>query len=206
MSGYRKVAWSIRHKCFTFNVKSGSWQLIYSDLLATPDCHWILLNLTKQIHETVLFSSKGHVSCYSHLAGTHSLDVRARQEGKMCSCGELSYTELGWGELHCCHLLTVVGWHEMLTQDNHSVWIVGCQQIQARTPLKKNMYMSAADLLSGNLLTANTLFLQTFIQSTPVAELYFLQFQWASVISTRLWHHSHCCMSAPFSILQYGQS
>lgn len=29
-------------KCFTCIVKNCSWKLIHSDLLATPDCHWIL--------------------------------------------------------------------------------------------------------------------------------------------------------------------
>lgn len=155
--------------------------------------------------------SKWHVLVH-YLAGTHSLDVRVWQQGKVCSGGEPRDAELGWRKLHCCHLLTVVGWHEMLTQDEHSVWIIGCQQIQTRAPLKQNIYMSASSMdccwscIYGICPCANTQFLQTFIQIVPVAEPHFPQFQWVSAASTRLWYQIHCCLSAPSSILLYAHS
>lgn len=46
---------------------------------------------------------------HTHLGNTHSLDVHVRLQRKVHSCGELSDAELGWGELHCCHLLPEVG-------------------------------------------------------------------------------------------------
>lgn len=146
-----------------------------------------------------------------YLACTHSLDVCVWQQGKVRSRGELSDAKLRWSELHCCHLLTVVGWHEMLTQDKHSVWIIGCQQIQTRAPLKQNMQMSFSSkycfwCTHDTCSCVNILFFTNFLHVVPVAEPHCRQFQWVSVASTRLWHHLHCCLCAPSSILLYAHS
>lgn len=73
---------------------------------------------------------------HTHLGSAHSLDVYVRLQSQMRSWGELSDAQLLRGELHCCHLLAVVGWHDVLKQDEHCVWVVGSQQVQAGAPLK----------------------------------------------------------------------
>lgn len=73
---------------------------------------------------------------HTHLGSTHSLDVYVRLQSQVPSWRKLSDAQLLGGELHCCHLLAVVGWHDVLKQDEHSVWVVGPQQVQAGAPLK----------------------------------------------------------------------
>lgn len=73
----------------------------------------------------------------THLGGAHSLDVHLRLQSELRSGRELSDAQLLWGELNCCHLLAVVGWHDVLKQDEHSVGVVCTQQVQARAPLKR---------------------------------------------------------------------
>lgn len=73
---------------------------------------------------------------HTYLGGAHSLDVYVRLQSEVHSWGELGDAQLFRGELHCCHLLAVVGWHNVLKQDQHSVGVVGSQKIQAGAPLE----------------------------------------------------------------------
>lgn len=137
---------------------------------------------------------------HTYLGNTHSLDVYLRLQSKVRSCGELSDAELGWGELHCCHLLAVVGWHDMLTQDQRCVGIIGPQQIQAGAPLKYKVWVNNSSIY------CRCLHVMSFVQmlvlysaTVPVAEWHCPLFLWVSVASTGPWYPLCCYQPAPSS-------
>lgn len=101
--------------------------------LCWRDMNWNFCSATRAI-------LCGGFHLYTYLRNTHPSNVYVRLQRKVQTCMELSDVELCWGKLHRCHLLAEVGWHHMLTQDQHCIWIVCCQEIQAGAPLKEGLH------------------------------------------------------------------
>lgn len=142
---------------------------------------------------------------YTYLGGAHSLDVYVRLQSKVHSWGELGDAQLFRGELHRCHLLAVVGWHNVLKQDQHSVGVVGSQKIQAGAPLEHKAKCFQSELLfltSFHLCLTNLHVLSWHGRSAvPAAERRCLLFLWVSAASTEPWDLLCPRLPAPSSTL-----
>lgn len=136
---------------------------------------------------------------HTYLGGAHSLDVYVRLQSEVHSWGELGDAQLFRGELHCCHLLAVVGWHNVLKQDQHSVGVVGSQKIQAGAPLEQSELLF---LTSFHLCLTNRYVLSWHGRSAvPAAERRCPLFLWVSAASTEPWDPLCPRLPAPSSTL-----
>lgn len=72
-----------------------------------------------------------------YLGDLHGSDVCVGAQCEVCVCVKVCQAELRWCELHCCHLVAVMGTHHMLWQDHHWTGAAHGQQLKTGAPLRR---------------------------------------------------------------------